>query len=96
GHEFWKRDFTGSSGVFSIAFKPKFTREQVHKFVDRLQLFKIGYSWGGVASLGMTYDFGTVKTKRPDYGHRLVRLNIGLESTADLKADITQALQAMI
>ena len=92
GHEFWKRDFTGSSGVFSVVFKREFTREQILKFVDDLQLFGIGYSWGGVASLAMTYDFGSVKTRRPDYGHRLVRLNIGLESTDDLRADIEQAL----
>ena len=95
GHEFWKRDFTGSSGVFSIVFKRDFTREQVLKFVDTLELFEIGYSWGGVASLAMTYDFGTVKTKRPDYGYRLVRLNIGLESVDDLRNDIEHALQAI-
>jgi cystathionine beta-lyase len=91
GHEFWKRDFTGSSGVFSFVFKREFTRAQVVKFVDTLQLFKIGYSWGGVTSLAMTYDFGSVKTKRPDYTHRVVRLNIGLESVGDLRADIEQA-----
>ncbi len=95
GHEFWKRDFTGSTGVFSIVFKPEFTREQILKFVDDLELFDVGYSWGGVASLAMTYDFGKVKTKRPDYGHRLVRLNIGLESIADLKTDITKSLHTM-
>jgi len=95
GHEFWKRDFSGSSGVFSVVFKPDFTREQVIRFVDSLQLFGIGYSWGGVASLAMAYDFGKVKTKRPDYGHRIVRLNIGLESFEDLRADVTQAFDRM-
>ncbi len=95
GHEFWKRDFTGSSGVFSIVFKRQFAREQILKFVDDLELFGIGYSWGGVASLAMTYDFGSVKTKRPEYGYRLVRLNIGLESTDDLRGDIERALQQM-
>jgi cystathionine beta-lyase len=91
GHEFWKRDFTGSSGVFSIVFKRSFTREQVMRFIDSLELFGIGYSWGGVASLAMAYDFGTAKTRRPDYGHRIVRLNIGLETMEDLKADIERA-----
>jgi cystathionine beta-lyase len=95
GHEFWKRDFTGSSGVFSFVFKREFTREQVLKFVDSLQLFKIGYSWGGVTSLAMAYDFGNVKTRRPDYGHRIVRLNIGLESTEDLQNDIAHSLESM-
>ena len=78
GHEFWKRDFTGSSGVFSIVFRPEFTKPQVLKFVDSLELFKVGYSWAGVNSLAVAYDFGNWKT-RPAYGHRIVRLNIGLE-----------------
>jgi cystathionine beta-lyase len=95
GHEFWKRDFSGSSGVFSMVFKRGFTREQVVRFVDSLQLFGIGYSWGGVASLAMAYDFGAVNTRRPDYGNRIVRLNIGLEQLDDLKADIERALAKM-
>jgi cystathionine beta-lyase len=94
GHEFWKRDFTGSTGVFSIVFHPQFSKAQAQKFVDQLQLFKIGYSWAGVTSLAVAYDFhGT--PGRPDYGHRIVRLNIGLEDVDDLKADLTQALERM-
>ena len=93
GHEFWKRDFTGSSGVFSIVFKPHFTKKQVQKFVDDLQLFAIGYSWGGVASLAMAYDFQT--PRRPSYGPRIVRLNIGLEDASDLQADLQQSLETM-
>ena len=94
GHEFWKRDFSGSTGVFSIIFQRQFTREQVQGFVDRLELFKIGYSWGGVTSLAVAYDLHGV-AGRPDYGHRIVRLNIGLEDTDDLKADLQQSLAAM-
>jgi len=90
GHDLWQRDFTGSSGIFSIVFQPSFTRDQVRAFVDALQLFKKGYSWGGVTSLAMAYDFHG--NKRPAYAHRIVRLNIGLESVEDLKADIQQAL----
>ncbi len=93
GHELWKRDFTGSSGLFSFVFHPRFTKEQVFRFVDALQLFKIGYSWGGVSSLVMAYDVQS--PKRPAYGHRIVRLYIGLESPDDLKADITQALESL-
>ncbi|HLJ30510.1 MAG TPA: cystathionine beta-lyase [Candidatus Angelobacter sp.] len=93
GHELWKRDFTGSSGLFSFVFHPRFTKEQVFRFVDALQLFKIGYSWGGVTSLVMAYDVQS--PKRPAYGHRIVRLYIGLESPDDLKADITQALESL-
>lgn len=91
GHEFWKRDFTGSSGVFSIVFKPGPTREQVCAFVDGLQLFEIGYSWAGTTSLAVAYTIGS-GSDRPSYGHRLVRFSIGLESTIDLVADIERAL----
>jgi cystathionine beta-lyase len=91
GHEFWKRDFLGSSGVFSIVFKPGPSQQQVHAFVDALQLFKIGYSWAGVTSLAVSYDIGRIPG-RPPYDHRIVRLNIGLESTSDLIADLDQAL----
>jgi cysteine-S-conjugate beta-lyase len=92
GHEVWKRDFTGSSGVFSIVFSKKFTREQVLAFVDALELFEIGYSWAGVTSLAVAYDFGGDPV-RPQYGHRIVRLSIGLEDVEDLNADLEQALR---
>jgi len=91
GHELWKRDFLGSSGVFSIVFRPGPTQQQVHAFVDALKLFQVGYSWGGVASLAVAYNIGRIPG-RPPYEHRIVRLNIGLESTDDLIADLEQAL----
>jgi cysteine-S-conjugate beta-lyase len=91
GHEFWKRDFLGSSGVFSLVFKPGPTRQQVHAFVDALKLFQVGYSWGGVASLAVAYNLGH-NPGRPTYDHRIVRLNIGLEATDDLIRDLEQAL----
>ena len=91
GHEFWKRDFVGSSGVFSIVFKPGPTQQQVYAFIDALKLFRVGYSWGGVASLAVAYDIGRIPG-RPAYDHRIVRLNIGLEATEDLIADLEQAL----
>jgi cysteine-S-conjugate beta-lyase len=94
GHEFWKRDFTGSTGVFSIVFHRRYSKEQVRAFVDRLELFKIGYSWGGVTSLAVAYDMRGV-AGRPNYGHRIVRLNIGLEDVEDLKADLQQSLEKM-
>jgi len=94
GHALWKRDFTGSAGVFSFVFQRKFSKQQVLAFVDRLELFKIGYSWGGVTSLAVAYDFHSIPN-RPDYGHRIVRLNIGLEDAQDLKADLSQALESL-
>ena len=94
GHEFWKRDFTGSSGVFAIVFKPEFSKDKVLAFVDALDLFEIGYSWAGVTSLAVAYDFRGNKN-RPDYGHRIVRLNIGLEDVNDLQADLSRALDRL-
>lgn len=93
GHDLWKRDFTGSSGLFSIVFKPSFGKEQVLRFVDSLELFDIGYSWGGVNSLAMAYELQS--PKRPAYGVRIVRLYVGLEDLDDLQADAEQALRAM-
>jgi cysteine-S-conjugate beta-lyase len=93
GHELWNRDFTGSSGLFSVVFKPQYSREQVLAFIDALRLFKVGYSWGGVTSLAMTYDLQS--PKRPAYGSRLVRLYTGLEAIEDLMADVEQALQRL-
>lgn len=90
GHAFWKRDFLGSSGVFSLVLKSGPTQQQVHAFVDALQLFKVGYSWAGVTSLAVAYNINRIPD-RPDYGHRIVRLSIGLESTEDLVADLDQA-----
>jgi len=94
GHEFWKRDFTGSAGLFSIVFRNTFTKQQVERFVNELQLFEIGYSWAGVTSLAVAYDFHA-GPNRPDYGARIVRLNIGLEDPEDLRADLAQALEKM-
>lgn len=94
GHEFWKRDFTGSSGLFSIVLKPGVAKDRVFAFVNALELFQIGYSWGGVASLATAYDFTGFKG-RPDYGSRIVRLHIGLEKTDDLITDLEQGLKRL-
>lgn len=94
GHEFWDRDFTGSTGVFSFVLKESFSKQQVQLFANSLELFKIGFSWGGVTSLVMTYDFSGFK-RRATYQHRIVRLNIGLEETSDLITDLETALHTL-
>jgi cystathionine beta-lyase len=94
GHEWWVRDFAGSAGVFSVVFGEGPTAEQVLAFVDALQLFEVGYSWGGVTSLAVAYNLDAIPG-RPRYGHRIVRFNIGLESTDDLLADLEQALRVI-
>lgn len=93
GHEHWQRDFSGSSSIFSIVFAEEFSAAQVLDFADRLQLFKIGYSWGGVTSLALVYP--TLDRPGGNHAGRLVRFNIGLEEPCDLIADLTQALQIM-
>jgi cystathionine beta-lyase len=75
-------------------FQPRFSKTQVQQFVDKLELFKIGYSWAGVTSLAVAYDFHATRG-RPNYGHRIVRLNIGLEDVSDLREDLGRALEAM-
>jgi cystathionine beta-lyase len=93
GHEQWRRDFSGSSSIFSIVFDEECTADQVAGFADRLKLFKIGFSWGGVTSLAVVYP----NLQRPAANHagRLVRLNVGLEEPSDLIADLAQALASM-
>jgi cysteine-S-conjugate beta-lyase len=93
GHEYWRRDFTGSSSIFSIVFDARFTPAQVISFADRLTLFKIGFSWGGVTSLVVVYP--NLDRAGHDYGGRLVRLNVGLEESSDLIADLDRALRTM-
>jgi cystathionine beta-lyase len=93
GHEHWRRDFSGSSSIFSIVFDQRFTPAQVICFADRLTLFKIGFSWGGVTSLVIVYP--NLDRAGQDYGGRLVRLNVGLEESSDLIADLDQALGKM-
>jgi cystathionine beta-lyase len=85
GHEFWKRDFKGSSGLFS--FELKGNREA---FIDALELFGIGYSWGGYESLVLPVDPYRTVTRPP--AENLVRLHVGLEDPDDLIADLNAAL----
>jgi len=91
GHDVWKRDFTGSTSVFSIWFTDDVSPTQVEAVIDSLELFQIGLSWGGVNSLAIVYP--DVERPGQDYAGRLVRLNIGLEHTDDLICDLKNALQ---
>lgn len=90
GHEIWKRDFTGSSSVFSFWFVDQVQPAQVTAFLDALSVFKLGLSWGGVHSLAVAYP--NLDRPNQDYGGRLVRLNIGLETPEDLIEDLRAAM----
>jgi cysteine-S-conjugate beta-lyase len=87
GHEFWKRDFKGSSGLFSFELKSG----DRAAFVDSLELFGIGYSWGGYESLALPVD--PVRTVSTPPAPNLVRLHIGLEDPDDLIEDLAAALR---
>ncbi|MCE2871057.1 MAG: cystathionine beta-lyase [Oxalobacteraceae bacterium] len=91
GHATWKRDFTGAGGLFSVLFDPRYSEAQTDRFIDSLKLFKIGYSWGGANSLAVPYRMAAIRKQWAHPG-QLVRLNIGLEDTRDLIADLEQAL----
>ena len=91
GHDIWKRDFTGSSGLFSIVLNG--SKAKADAFVDALELFGIGYSWGGFESLALPVHPETCRSAVPwDKARQLVRLQIGLEDVDDLIADIENAL----
>lgn len=92
GHALWKRDFAGASGVFSIVLKPV-SKAAVAAFVEGLDLFGIGFSWGGYESLILPFDCAPYRTATiwaPE-GPTL-RLSIGLEDAEDLKADLAAGL----
>jgi len=94
GHAFWKRDFSGAAGLFSVLFDESFTEAQTDLFVDSLTLFKIGYSWGGAHSLVMPYRIQHMRKTWTEKGI-LVRFNVGLEDVNDLIADIERAFGIM-
>jgi cystathionine beta-lyase len=88
GHDYWKRDFVGSSSLFSFEFRG--SAKERNAFLNRLKNFGIGYSWGGFESLATAVDPTRSVSQAP--APNLVRLHIGLEDVDDLIADLDQAL----
>jgi cysteine-S-conjugate beta-lyase len=94
GHQIWKRDFTGASGLFSIVLKPA-PQEAVDALLNSLKLFGMGFSWGGFESLAVPFDCTCYRTAtRWQPGGPAVRLHIGLENVEDLKADLARGFDA--
>ena len=88
GHGLWKRDFSGSSGLFSIVLKPV-SETAVAAFLDGLELFGLGYSWAGYESLAVPFDCTSYRTAtRWAPGGPAIRFSVGLEDIEDLKADL--------
>jgi cysteine-S-conjugate beta-lyase len=95
GHDLWRRDFTGSTSVFSVEFSPAVRRSRVRAFVDALELFEIGWSWGGVTSLAVPVNPRRTASEGRRAG-ALVRFNVGLEDPGDLIADLERGLRALV
>lgn len=92
GHEIWRRDFLGSSGLFSVVLKPV-SDATVARMIDGMRYFRLGYSWGGYESLIIPFDCTTYRTATcwaP--GGPCVRLQVGLEDVEDLLEDLADGL----
>ncbi len=88
GHALWKRDFLGSSGLFSVILKPV-SQDAVAAMLDGLELFGIGASWGGYESLVIPFDCSPYRTASVwTPGGPALRFNIGFEDIEDLQADL--------
>ncbi len=94
-HELWKRDFKGSSGLFAFTLCDEYENTDHSAFVDSLELFGLGYSWGGYKSL---ITGGKMKRNNSFAyeGKTIFRLNIGLEDVDDLKKDLEQGLAKLM
>lgn len=96
GHDIWRRDFTGSSSIFSFVLQPHFSAAQADALIDALNIFEIGASWGGVTSLALHLYPHKTRTAPPwSADAQLIRLNIGLEQVDDLIADLAQGFAAV-
>ncbi|MBX7532324.1 cystathionine beta-lyase [Qipengyuania sp. 1XM1-15A] len=101
GHDLWLRDFTGGCGLFSFVLRDRDDAARC-RLIDALDLFGIGYSWGGFESLALPFDVAPVRSRMawPKQGWGVedscgIRLSIGLEDPADLIADLEQAMAVM-
>ncbi|HSR56280.1 MAG TPA: PLP-dependent transferase, partial [Alphaproteobacteria bacterium] len=89
GHELWKRDFAGASGLFSIILDKHYPKDALARMLDNMELFKMGYSWGGFESLILPADPTPLRTACPwEAEGTLIRLHAGVEDPDDLIADL--------
>jgi cysteine-S-conjugate beta-lyase len=93
GHALWKRDFSGMSGLFAFVLKASF--DDAKRFMNALELFGIGASWGGFESLAVLAELEPSRTVRPWTDGPVIRLHIGLEDVADIIDDLERGFAAM-
>ncbi|ENG2949398.1 cystathionine beta-lyase [Enterobacter cloacae] len=100
GHEFWQRDFTGSSGLFSFVLKKRLNNDELASYLDNFTLFSMAYSWGGFESLILPNQPEQIAALRPggevDFSGTLIRLHIGLENADDLIADLAAGFARIV
>jgi cystathionine beta-lyase len=95
GHAIWKRDFSGSSGLFSVILKPC-SHDAIAAMLDGLELFGMGYSWGGYESLVIPFDCATYRTATAwTPGGPALRFQVGLENIEDLKDDLDRGFERL-
>ena len=95
GHALWQRDFTGASGLFSIVLRRDFAKPAVDAMLDGMELFAMGFSWGGFESLIVPVHPERLRSaKRWDTGP-VLRLHAGLEDQGDLIADLAQGFERL-
>jgi cystathionine beta-lyase len=95
GHALWKRDFLGSCGLFAVMLKP-FAKPAVDALLDGMELFAMGFSWGGFESLILDTSRQVMRTAVPwSATGPLLRLHVGLEDVADLKADLEAGFERL-
>ena len=95
GHKLWKRDFTGATGLFSLILKTS-SKDEVRRFIDGLEYFPLGYSWGGYESLLVPLELDGERTVSPfKVAGSGLRLHIGLENPDDLIADLEAGFKRM-
>ncbi|EIJ72498.1 cystathionine beta-lyase [Haemophilus parahaemolyticus] len=99
GHEFFKRDFSGASGLFSFELHQKLSDEQLANFLDHFELFTMAYSWGGFESLILANQPAEIARIRPGIERKLtgtlIRIHVGLEAVEDLIADLEKGFERL-
>ena len=92
-YKMWKKYYTGATGLLSVLIKAK-SKASVLKFVNKLELFGIGYSWGGFESLAIYHDVSKSRNfYKFEKNEHLVRIHVGLEDSKDLIADLKNSLK---
>lgn len=96
GHSIWKRDFTGASGLFSVLISDEYSKKSIDQMLNSLKLFGLGHGWGGFESLLVPISHPSTYRSFGQFNKgTFLRINVGLEDTEDLIADLEQAFSKL-